>query len=87
MAEPNVFDTKSMKLELQPGKYFWCACGNSKNQPWCDGSHKGGPFAPVEFVVAEPRLASMCLCKHSKNKPFCDGSHKPLREAQQQQQQ
>ena len=87
MAEPNVFDTKSVRLDLQPGKYYWCACGSSKNQPWCDGSHKGGPFTRVELAVEEPRQASMCLCKHSKNKPFCDGSHKPLREAQQQQQQ
>jgi PhnB protein len=81
MAEPKIADTKSFKLELQPGKYFWCACGQSKNQPWCDGSHKGGAFTPVEFVIEETRMASMCLCKHSKNKPFCDGSHKPLREA------
>ncbi len=81
MAEPNVFDTKSLKLELQPGKYYWCACGQSKNQPFCDGSHKGGAFTPVAFVVEETRMVSMCLCKHSKNQPFCDGSHKPLREA------
>jgi len=87
MAEPNVFDTKSMRLDLQPGTYYWCACGQSKNQPWCDGTHKGGPFSPVELKVEEPRMASMCLCKHTKNAPFCDGSHKPLREAQQQQQQ
>jgi PhnB protein len=81
VAEANVFDTKSVKLELQPGKYKWCACGHSKNQPWCDGSHRGSEFAPVEFVIEETRTASMCLCKQSKNRPFCDGSHKPLREA------
>jgi PhnB protein len=81
VAEPRICDTKPARLELQPGKYFWCACGQSKNQPWCDGSHKGGAFTPVEFVVEEARQASMCLCKHTKNRPFCDGSHKPLREA------
>jgi PhnB protein len=81
VAEPNVFDTKPARLELQPGKYWWCACGRSKNQPWCDGSHKGSEFSPVELVIAEARQASMCLCKHTKNRPFCDGSHKPLREA------
>ena len=79
--KPVVFDTKSVKLELQPGSYAWCACGQSKNQPWCDGSHKGGAFSPVRFTVAEPQMKSMCLCKQSKNAPFCDGSHKPLREA------
>ena len=81
MDKPIVFDTKSVKIELQPGSYFWCACGKSKNQPWCDGSHKGGPFSPVKLEVAEPMAKSMCLCKQSKNAPFCDGSHKPLREA------
>lgn len=81
MDKPNCFDTKSVKLELQPGEYKWCACGHSKNQPWCDGSHRGGPFTPVKFTVAEPMLKSLCLCKQSKNAPFCDGSHKPLREA------
>lgn len=81
MDKANVFDTKSVKLELQPGDYRWCACGLSKNQPWCDGAHKGGPFTPVKFTVAEAQLKSMCLCKQSKNPPFCDGSHKPLREA------
>lgn len=82
MDKPNCFDTKSVKLELQPGEYAWCACGHSKNQPWCDGSHRGGSFTPVKFTVAEPMLKSLCLCKQSKNAPFCDGSHKPLREAQ-----
>jgi CDGSH-type Zn-finger protein len=79
--KPVVFDTKSIKLELQPGEYSWCACGKSKNQPWCDGSHKGGAFSPVKVVIEQTRTASMCLCKQSKNAPFCDGSHKPLREA------
>jgi CDGSH-type Zn-finger protein len=77
----NVFETKSTKLELQPGEYAWCACGKSKNQPWCDGSHTGGAFSPVKFTVSEAMTKSICLCKQSKNPPFCDGSHKPLREA------
>jgi len=77
----NVFDTKSMKLELQPGNYAWCACGHSKNQPWCDGSHRGGSFSPVKFAVEAPITKGMCLCKQSKNPPFCDGSHKPLQAA------
>lgn len=81
MDKANVFDTKSMKLELQPGNYAWCACGHSKNQPWCDGSHRGGSFSPVKFAVEAPITKGMCLCKQSKNPPFCDGSHKPLQAA------
>jgi len=79
--KPNVFDTKSIKLELQPGTYAWCACGLSKNQPWCDGSHKGGAFTPVQFTVEAAILKGLCLCKQTKTPPFCDGSHKPLRDA------
>lgn len=78
MDKANVFDTKSMKLELQPGNYAWCACGHSKNQPWCDGSHRGGSFSPVKFTVEAAITKGMCLCKQSKNAPFCDGSHKAL---------
>lgn len=83
MDRPNVFDTKSVKVELQPGEYKWCACGLSKNQPWCDGSHKSCSFTPLRFTVTEVQTKSICLCKQSKNPPYCDGSHKPLRAAAQ----
>ena len=67
------------KVGLEAGKtYYWCACGQSKNQPFCDGSHKGGSFVPTSFTADESKTAYLCGCKHSKNGAFCDGSHKAL---------
>jgi len=53
MAEPKVFDRKPQVVELNPGTYAWCSCGESKNQPFCDGSHKGSGLAPVRFEMEE----------------------------------
>ena len=53
-------------------------CGLSKNQPFCDGSHKGGPFLPVNFTAQETGTAYLCGCKHTGNQPYCDGTHKTL---------
>ncbi len=68
----------SYEVELEPGTYFWCACGRSKNQPFCDGSHKVTDLEPVEFEVTEKKTVYLCGCKRSKNKPFCDGTHETL---------
>ncbi|SPF50318.1 conserved hypothetical protein [Candidatus Sulfotelmatobacter kueseliae] len=57
---------------------FWCACGKSAKQPFCDGSHKGTDFTPVKFEATESKTVYFCGCKHSANKPFCDGSHAKL---------
>ena len=66
-------------VEVKAGKrYFWCACGQSKNQPFCDGSHKGTGFTPVKLQAEEGKSAWLCGCKHSANAPFCDGTHKGL---------
>ena len=68
-------------LELEPGTYWWCSCGRSKTQPFCDGSHEGPPHTgcePVEFTVKELRRCALCLCKHTRNAPMCDGFHKFL---------
>ena len=65
--------------EVEAGKaYFWCACGHSKTQPFCDGSHKGTEFAPRNFVAPETKRVFFCGCKHSANAPLCDGAHKDL---------
>lgn len=80
MTKPIVYDTKSVRLEMEAGSYWWCACGRSKNQPWCDGAHRGTGITPVQTVIDEAKTVSMCNCKQSKNAPFCDGSHKALRE-------
>lgn len=76
---PHIAQTAPYKVELEAGKsYFWCACGKSANQPFCDGSHKGGPFSPVRFTAETTKTAFLCGCKHSAKAPFCDGTHKTL---------
>jgi CDGSH-type Zn-finger protein len=62
---------------VEAGKdYWWCACGLSKKQPFCDGSHKGGPFTPVKYSATESKTVYFCGCKASGNPPLCDGTHK-----------
>ncbi len=56
--------------------YFWCACGRSKRQPFCDGSHKDTGFTPVKYVATESKKVFFCGCKSSATPPLCDGSHK-----------
>ncbi|HTA27134.1 MAG TPA: CDGSH iron-sulfur domain-containing protein [Bacteroidia bacterium] len=78
MDTPNIAQKANYPVELQPGTYFWCACGLSKNQPFCDDSHIGTKFEPVEFVIAETKTVKLCGCKLSSKAPFCDGFHKTL---------
>jgi len=81
MADPVVFDTKPVAVDLEPGeKKYWCQCGKSKSQPFCDGSHRGTEYVPVEFTVARKGRYFLCQCKRSKNPPYCDGTHKALEE-------
>lgn len=62
--------------EVEQGKtYYWCACGRSKNQPFCDGSHKGTDFEPVAFTAEKTETVYFCGCKKTGNPPMCDGSH------------
>lgn len=62
-------------LEMEPGTYYWCACGRSQTQPFCDGSHSSTDIEPVEFVVERKRKVAFCGCKYSKRGALCDGSH------------
>ena len=79
MSEPKIADKKPAVLELEPGTYYWCACGHSAKQPFCDGAHKGTDFLPLKFDVVEKGKQALCLCKHSGTKPFCDGAHRNLK--------
>ena len=78
MADPKIADKMPAVLDLEAGKYAWCACGLSANQPYCDGSHKGTEHTPILFTLDEPKKVALCQCKQSGNKPYCDGTHSKL---------
>lgn len=78
MAEPKIADRKPLLLTLEPGPYWWCSCGMSANQPWCDGSHKGSGMKSHPFEVTERQEAALCMCKRTASRPFCDGSHETI---------
>jgi methylamine---glutamate N-methyltransferase subunit C len=81
MATPKVFDRKPAEVQFQDSEeLYWCACGKSASQPFCDGSHAGTEFTPVAFEAKSGETAHLCLCKHTKNPPYCDGSHATLSE-------
>jgi len=76
LKNPIIADNKPVKVSLSEGQeYFFCTCGKSKSQPFCDGSHAGSPFKPRMCVAEQDGDAYLCACKHSKNAPLCDGTH------------
>ncbi|MCW9023743.1 MAG: CDGSH iron-sulfur domain-containing protein [Gammaproteobacteria bacterium] len=79
MSEPLMTQKGPYAVEVEEGKtYYWCACGHSKTQPFCDGSHKVSGMEPVAFKAEKTEKVYLCGCKQSGNKPFCDGAHKDL---------
>jgi len=78
MSDPVIAQKAPYALELEAGTYYWCACGKSKTQPFCDGSHKGSEFTPIKFELTEKAKVWLCGCKLSEKKPYCDGTHKKL---------
>ena len=76
MAEPVIAQKKPYGVDVEEGKdYWWCACGQSADQPFCDGSHKGTGVSPVQYVAKRDQAISFCGCKRTGNAPLCDGTH------------
>lgn len=79
MNEPKIARKKSFHADVEEGRtYWWCACGLSEKQPYCDSSHKGTGFSPVKFTAEASKKVFLCGCKHTKTPPFCDGTHRQL---------
>ena len=79
MADPVVAQKAPYGVDVEAGrKYFWCACGKSSNQPFCDGSHEGTEFLPVKFEATESKKVFFCGCKHTGTPVMCDGTHNGL---------
>jgi CDGSH-type Zn-finger protein len=78
-AQPEIGGRQPLAIDVVAGKsYWWCACGRSKKQPFCDGSHKETGFTPIEWKAETSEQVWFCCCKRSRDRPRCDGSHKQL---------
>ncbi len=79
MPDPIVAARFPKRVAVEAGKtYYWCACGKSQNQPFCDGSHKGSEFAPLAWQATESKEVAFCQCKRTGKAPLCDGTHRTL---------
>jgi CDGSH iron-sulfur domain-containing protein 3 len=79
MSEPTIAQKAPYGVEVAAGKtYWWCACGQSSRQPFCDGSHKGTAFAPLPYTADKDGEIWLCGCKRTQSSPLCDGSHNAL---------
>jgi CDGSH-type Zn-finger protein len=77
MTQPVRASDTPYAVAVEQGKdYWWCACGQSKNQPFCDGSHKPTTITPMKYTATVTQTVYFCGCKASANQPLCDGSHK-----------
>ena len=79
MSTPDIPQKTPLPVDVEEGrKYFWCSCGRSDRQPFCDGSHQGTEFLPQTYVAETTRTLYFCACKHTHGAPLCDGSHNAL---------
>jgi CDGSH-type Zn-finger protein len=77
--EPVCAQKGPYQVELVEGKaYFWCTCGRSAKQPFCDGSHKLTSLEPLRFVATASGTVNLCGCKGTDDRPYCDGTHNML---------
>ncbi len=72
-------DDSPLAMDMEAGKYFWCACGRTRNQAFCDGSHHKTGIRPKRVVLKKPERVYWCMCKHTATPPFCDGTHHTLK--------
>ncbi|MEI7775297.1 MAG: CDGSH iron-sulfur domain-containing protein [Verrucomicrobiota bacterium] len=79
MSSPHIAQKAPFPVEVQAGKtYYWCSCGKSTNQPFCNGAHKGSEFAPIPYTAEKDGTVYFCGCKHSAKGALCDGGHSKL---------
>ena len=79
MSQPHITQKAPFPVQVEAGKtYYWCSCGQSKKEAFCDGSHKGTEFAPTAYTAEKDGTVYFCGCKHSGKGPLCDGSHSKL---------
>lgn len=77
--KPEIAATTPITLELEPGTYWFCQCGKSQDQPFCDGAHKEeGVFSPLEFTIDRKKSVKLCRCKQTATPPYCDLTHREL---------
>ena len=77
MEKPVSVQKSPYKVKVEKGKtYFWCACGLSLKQPFCDGSQKKErKFKSLKYLATESKEVFFCGCKMTSHQPLCDGSH------------
>lgn len=79
MTDPEIGGTEPVAVEVEEGKmYWWCTCGRSDSQPFCDGSHKDTDFIPQGWEAPKTGKVFLCACKRTAKGPFCDGAHNTL---------
>ena len=81
MSDPVIAGKTPYAVEVETGRtYWWCTCGKSAKQPFCDGAHKGSAFTPMKYDADKTGTVWFCGCKHTAKAPLCDGSHKKMKQ-------